>query len=121
MIDRVKLTAAAKQQLINLKRRTGIEHYNTICRHALVVSLNNPANVPIENLQFTNGIEIDWEVFCGGYGHTYLNLMIARAAQEGVQPSDGNIRQLLSSHLHRGLSYLASRNENEISVIAAIK
>ena len=38
MIERVKLTAAAKQQLITLKRKTGIEHYNTICRHALVLS-----------------------------------------------------------------------------------
>ena len=121
MIDRVKLTAAAKQQLINLKRRTGIEHYNTICRHALVVSLNNPANAPIENLQFTNGIEIDWEVFCGGHGNTYLNLLITRAAEEGVKPTESNIRQLLSSHLHRGLSYLSSRNENEISTIAAIE
>ena len=121
MIERVKLTAAGKQQLINLKRRTGIEHYNTICRHALVVSLNNPANAPIENLQFANGIEIDWEVFCGGHGHTYLNLLIARASQEGVKPSESNIRQLLSSHLHRGLSYLSSRNENEISTIAAIE
>ena len=121
MIDRVKLTAAAKQQLINLKRRTGIEHYNTICRHALVVSLNNSANAPTENLQFVNGIEIDWAVFCGGHGNTYLNLLIARAAQEGEEPSESNIRQLLSSHLHRGLSYLSSRNENEISIIAAIE
>ena len=120
MIDRVKLTAAAKQQLITLKRRTGIEHYNTICRHALVVSLNNPATAPIENLQFANGLEIDWEVFAGGYGDTYLNLLIARSQQESMASGSAEVRQLLTSHLHRGLSYLASRNESEISLVSAL-
>ena len=120
MIERVKLTAAAKQQLITLKRRTGIEHYNIICRHALIASLNNPAPAPVENLQFANGLEIDWEVFAGGYGDTYLNLLIARTQQENLPSSSGEVRQLLTSHLHRGLSYLASRKDNEISLVAAM-
>jgi DNA sulfur modification protein DndE len=119
MIERVKLTAAAKQQLITLKKRTGIEHYNTICRHALVLSLSNPAPAPIENLQFANGIEIDWDVFTGGCSSTYINLLIVRTAQEGYQCTVSEVRQTLSSHLHRGLSYLASRKETEISLISS--
>ena len=119
MIDRVKLTAAAKQQLITLKRRTGIEHYNTICRHALVLSLANPANAPVENLQFANGLEIDWDIFTGGCGDTYLNLLIVRTQQDGYECKPAQIRQTLNSHLHRGLSYLASRKDSEISTISA--
>lgn len=120
MIERVKLTAAAKQQLITLKRRTGIEHYNTICRHALAVSLSNPAPAPVENLQFTNGLEIDWEVFSGGCGNTYLNILFLRTLQDSGDCTVQQIRQTLSSHLHRGLSYLASRKDGEISLISAI-
>jgi DNA sulfur modification protein DndE len=120
MIERVKLTAAAKQQLITLKKRTGIEHYNTICRHALVLSLSNQAPAPVENLQFVNGLEIDWEVFTGGYGVTYQNLLILRAKQENLECDSAVIRQTLTSHLHRGLSYLTSRKETEISMISAI-
>ena len=119
MIERVKLTAAAKQQLITLKRRTGIEHYNTICRHALVVSLSNPAPAPAENLQFTNGLEIDWDVFTGGQGNSYLNLLIIRTHQELGNCLAAHVRQTLTSHLHRGLSYLASRKDNDISLISA--
>lgn len=120
MIERVKLTAAAKQQLITLKRKTGIEHYNTICRHALVLSLTNPAPAPTENLQFTNGLEIDWDVFTGGYSETYLNMLILRTLNDADGFSASHVRQTLSSHLHRGLSYLASRKDTEISLISAV-
>ena len=120
MIERVKLTAAAKQQLITLKRRTGIEHYNTICRHALILSLTNPAPAPVETLQFANGLEIDWDVFTGGYGETYLNILIIRTLQDASEFSASQVRQTLTSHLHRGLSYLASRKDSEISLISAM-
>ena len=63
MIDRLRLTAGAKQQLITLKRRTGLEHYNVICRHALCASLANPAPAPDEHLQFANGLEIEAAYF----------------------------------------------------------
>jgi len=118
MIERVKLTAAAKQQLITLKRRTGIEHYNIICRHALVISLANAAPAPTENLHFTNGLEIDWEVFTGGCSDTYLNLLITRTQQDIGECTAIQIRQTLSSHVHRGLSYLASRKDTEIFLIS---
>ena len=120
MIERVKLTAAAKQQLITLKRRTGIEHYNTICRHALALSLSNPAPAPVENLQFTNGLEIDWDIFSGGYGELYLNMLIVRTLEDSGQCNAVQIRQTLNSHLHRGLSYLVSRKDTEISLISAL-
>lgn len=118
MIERVKLTAAAKQQLITLKRRTGIEHYNTICRHALVLSLTNPAPAPVENLQFANGLEIDWDIFTGGFSETYLNLLVLRTLQDDNSCSVSQVRQTLSSHVHRGLSYLASQKDTGISMIS---
>ena len=110
MIERVKLSAAAKQQLITLKRRTGIEHYNVICRHALCISLQNSAKVPAESIQFNNGIEIDWSVFAGIAEETYLNLLIERSIQDEGDSSPITVRQTLTSHLHRGLSYLASNS-----------
>jgi DNA sulfur modification protein DndE len=119
MIERVKLTASAKQQLTTLKKRTGIEHYNVICRHALILSLSNPSSVPDETYQFANGLEIDWNVFTGGQGSTYLNLLLTRATEENIECNDSNIRHLLVAHLHRGLSYLVARKDLEISVVSA--
>lgn len=111
MIERVKISAAAKQQLITLKRRTGIEHYNIICRHALCLSLENPSRPPVEAIAFVNGIEIDWKVFAGHAADTYLNMLAIRALQDNGATSADLVHQTLSLHLHRGLSYLASNSE----------
>lgn len=108
LIDRVKLTAAAKQQLSTLKRRTGIEHYNVIGRHALCASLANKTKVPSETLQFSGGLEIDWKTFAGDAEATLINLLIMRALADEEEATTGAIRKVLHAHLHRGLGYLAS-------------
>jgi DNA sulfur modification protein DndE len=112
MIDRLRLTAGAKQQLTTLKRRTGIEHYNVICRHALCASLANPAPAPDEHLQFANGLEIEWRTFAGDADTTYLNLLIVRSLADEGDASPATLRRTLSQHVHRGLSYLVSRQDS---------
>jgi DNA sulfur modification protein DndE len=118
MIDRVRLSAAAKQQLITLKRRTGIEHYNVICRHALMASLANKSLAPAETILFTGGLEIDWRTFAGDAEATYLNLLITRAIADGVAVTQSGVRQLLTQHLHRGLSYLVSRKDSLMDALS---
>jgi DNA sulfur modification protein DndE len=108
LIERVKLTATAKQQLSTLKRRTGIEHYNVIGRHALCASLANKTKVPAEALQFTGGLEIDWKTFAGEAEATLTNLLILRAITEEGDAGALAVRKVLHAHLHRGLGYLAS-------------
>ncbi|WP_338478535.1 DndE family protein [Pseudomonas trivialis] len=55
IIDRVRLTAAAKIQLSTLKRRYSLEHNNTICRYALCMSLATPGKLIQEELLFLGG------------------------------------------------------------------
>jgi DNA sulfur modification protein DndE len=108
IIDRVKISAAGKQQLSTLKRRTGIEHYNVICRHALCASLANSTKVPSETLQYSGGLEIDWKTFAGEADATLTNTLIARAVADHGDASSVTVRSLLQAHLHRGLAYLIS-------------
>ena len=115
MIDRIRLSAAAKQQLSTLKRRTGIEHYNVICRHALCASLANDSRMPLESMQFAGGIEIDWRTFAGEAEATYLNLLIVRAMADEGNCGPVAVRQTLSAHVHRGLSYLVARQDSLIT------
>lgn len=108
LIERVKLTATAKQQLSALKRRTGIEHYNVIGRHALCTSLANKTKVPNETLQFSGGLEIDWKTFAGEAETTLTNLLILRAISDEGEAGSLAVRKVLQAHLHRGLGYLAA-------------
>ena len=108
IIERVRISAAGKQQLSTLKRRTGIEHYNVICRHALCASLANATRVPAEALQYSGGLEIDWKTFAGDADATLTNFLILRAMAEEGDPSPLAVRNALQAHLHRGLAYLIS-------------
>jgi DNA sulfur modification protein DndE len=115
-IERVKLTSAAKNQLIALKRRTNIEHNNTLCRHALCLSLANPSLPPREQFNFSGGIEIDWRTFTGGNEALYYNLLVTRLLCDRIDVSPDALRDALLHHVHRGLSYLASRREDDLLV-----
>lgn len=107
MIDRIRLTAAAKIQLSTLKRKTGIEHYNSICRHALCMSLANTTLPPKEEFNFNGGVEIDWRVFTGGNESLYLNLLFVRYGKLSVE----ELKDVLCAHLHRGLSYMLIKTD----------
>ena len=115
-MERIKLNAAARNQLTTLKRRTGIEHNNAICRHALCISLANPSVPPDENFSFGGGIEIDWRTLTGGQDALYYNLLAVRLLSEGKRVNDDSIRQTFVLHVHRGLSYLVSRREEDLLV-----
>ncbi|WP_080902102.1 DNA sulfur modification protein DndE [Stutzerimonas stutzeri] len=112
MIDRIRLTAAAKIQLSTLKRKTGIEHYNSICRHALCLSLANPSVPPEEDFNFNGGLEIDWRTITGGYEDLFLNMLLLRIQHDKGCSSLENVKIACASHLHRGLSYLAGRSDD---------
>lgn len=113
-MERVKLTSAARNQLATIKRRTGIEHNNAICRHALCISLANPSVPPNENFTFSGGLEIDWRTLAGGQDDLYTNLLIVRLLSEGKRISEESIRQTFLLHVHRGLSYLVARREEDL-------
>lgn len=113
-MERVKLTATARNQLATIKRRTGIEHNNAICRHALCISLANPSVPPEENFSFGGGLEIDWRTLTGGQEDLYTNLLIVRLLNEGKRVSEELIREAFLLHVHRGLSYLVSRRDEDL-------
>lgn len=113
-IERVRLTPSAKNQLVTLKRRTGIEHNNVLCRHALCLSLANPSVPPKETFNFAGGLEIDWRTFTGGNEDAYHNLLVVRLLQDQIAPTSESLREALVLHVHRGLSYLASRREEDL-------
>ena len=119
IVDRVRLTAAARNQLIALKRKTSIEHYNVLCRHAFCLSIANPSVPPVEDFNFSGGIDIDWRVFSGGHEDLYLNVLLLRMHQDGIPSSETSVRQMLAQHVHRGLSYMSSRKEDDLLIALA--
>lgn len=106
MIETVRISPAAKDQLITLKRRTGLAHWNELCRWALCRSLAEPTPPSDVPIPVEDGVEMSWRTFAGPYGDLYLGLLRQRCITDGVDTDDTTIGRHLRLHIHRGIGYL---------------
>jgi len=106
MIDTVRISPAAKEQLVTLKRRTGLKHWNELGRWALCRSLAEPTRPPDVPVTTEHGLEIEWRTFAGRLADLYIDLLCQRCLADGIQPTTRTVRRQLTLHLHRGIGYL---------------
>lgn len=107
-IDHIRLSQQAKDQLIKLKRATGIEHWNTLCRWAFCASLAEKSIPPRAKIPADSNVEMSWKVFGGRYSDVYLALLKERCLRDRIQTDAETLAQQFRLHLHRGISYLAA-------------
>lgn len=106
MIETVRISPAAKDQLVTLKRRTGLKHWNELGRWSLCRSLAEPTRPPDVPIPTEGGIEIEWKTFGGRAADLYLDLVRQRCVADGLEPDEKTVQRQLLLHLHRGIGYL---------------
>lgn len=107
MIETVRVSQKARDQLITLKRRTGIPNWNTLCRWAFCVSLAEPHSPPAHPIATDSSVEMTWRVFAGPYSELYWALLKHRCRRDGLGTDGETLAQQFKLHLHRGIGYLA--------------
>ena len=107
IVEHIRLSQRAKDQLIKLKRVTGIEHWNVICRWAFCVSLSERSVPPVVRVPADSNVEMSWRVFGGRYADLYVALLKERCEQDGLGTNSEVLAQQFRLHLHRGIAYLA--------------
>jgi len=107
-IETIRLSEKERKQLITLKRRTGIENWNTLCRWALCLSLAEPSRPPIEAIPSDSSVEMSWKVFGGSQADVYLAILRQRARNEEIDLSNSGELPYIRIHINRGLSYLCN-------------
>ncbi|MBY4130979.1 DNA sulfur modification protein DndE [Rhodococcus fascians] len=105
-LEHVRLSQTARDQLVTLKRRTKIEHWNVLCRWALCRSLAEPTVPPAIRLVTDSSVEMTWKVFAGSHGETLWALMRYRCHRDGLPLDEDTVANYLRLHLHRGIGYL---------------
>jgi DNA sulfur modification protein DndE len=105
-LDRIRVSQRSRDILVTLKRRTGIEHWNVLCRWALFASLANPNKPVPPGHSPDSSIEMSWDVFAGDLGDYILSTFAMRAAKDDVQPPRAELAAYFRSHLERGISQL---------------
>jgi DNA sulfur modification protein DndE len=106
IIETIRLSEQAKNQLIKIKRRTKIENWNTLCRWALCLSLADPKPVKDHEIKYNSSVEMTWKVFGGEYCDLFDALIKERCDQDGIELSKKNLTKQLKLHIHRGISYM---------------
>lgn len=120
-IEHIRLSQQAKDQLITLKRKTGVEHWNVLCRWALCASFSEQSIPPISKIPSDSNVEMSWKVFGGRYADIYLSLLKERCVRDGLGTDPETLSTQFRLHLHRGISYLAgNRNIRSITDLIAL-
>ena len=109
-VKQIRLSSAAKEQLIRLKTRTGIPQWNILCRWAFCLSLCEPTPPTPVEIPADSNVEMTWAVFVGECHEVYLPLLKERCARDGLDTSSETLNRQLRLHLHRGIGYLATPN-----------
>jgi DNA sulfur modification protein DndE len=117
-IEHIRLSQQAKDQLLRLKRKTGIQHWNVLCRWAFCISLAEPGVPPPAKIPADSSVEMTWKVFGGVYSDIYLAMLKQRCQQDGLGCTDEVLASQFRLHLHRGIGYLAA--DRQITSISSL-
>jgi len=105
-IENIRLSQQAREQLIRLKRFTGIQNWNVLCRWAFCLSLSEPSVPMMVKIPADSSVEMSWKVFGGEYHELYLALLRMRCSIDGFD-GDETVATQFRLHLHRGIGHLA--------------
>ena len=106
-IKQIKLPTQSKDRLSRLKGRTGIQHWNVLCRWALCFSLSE-STIPTDfELPADSNLEMSWLTFAGENHEIYEALIRAWCIQNSLSTDDETLNKYFKLHLNRGISYLA--------------
>ena len=114
----IRYSQKVRDQLIWLKRQTGLQHYHTLCRWGLCLSLQDPSPAreyqqggdSIERQTQGDGAEALHEISWMRLAQEYtpiLELMIRkRLLDEGGEDTQPAFQAMVQAHVQRGLSRL---------------
>lgn len=110
-VDTIRLGKQSRDQLVKIKRNTGIENWNIVCRWAFSVSIREETCPPLEKTSKEDGVEITWKVFAGDQSEIFSTLLNVDLIRRKARNTDLDANELLHAHLRRGLGFLASGSD----------
>ena len=107
-VDRVRISQAGKDQLLKLRRVTGIGQWNILCRWALCRSLAEPTIPSPVPIPADSNIEMTWQIFGGAVADQLQMALKLRCSRDNLGTNQEIIATQLRLHIHRGIGYLSA-------------
>ncbi len=86
-IETVHISQVGKDQLTKLKRITGIDQWNILCRWALLFSLADASEPTPVKIPVDSNLEITWKTFAGNYSDVLHAALLYRHKQKANRSS----------------------------------
>lgn len=110
-IKQIRLSSQAKEKLMRLKTRTGIQQWNILCRWAFCLSLKEPTPPTPIDIPADSNVEMSWHVFGGDCHELYMSVLKERCDRDGLEINPETLNRQFRLHLHRGIGYPATPNK----------
>jgi DNA sulfur modification protein DndE len=107
-MDTIYTSEASKNFLVQLKKNTGIQTWNVLCRLAFCHSLKDQS-LPRNIDEALNGVEMNYDTFAGTHKGLYLGLLIQNLVKNNVEISKTNLTKYLRAHIGRGIYILFNK------------
>ncbi len=104
-IEHIRLSSQAKDQLIRLKRDTGIANWNVLCRWAFLLSCADKTRPETVDLRTDSNVEMSWKVFCGDHQVPLESIFFFRCSQDNIATESERTVEF-RKHLGRGIGML---------------
>lgn len=119
-VETVRVDERGKSQLVTLKRRTGLKHWNVLCRWAFCVSIAEVSRPAAQDPGEMSNVEMTWQTFAGKNGDLFAAVLAARCERDRL----GNDRETLAEqfrlHLQRGLTFLVANEARSVTGLASL-
>lgn len=112
-VQSVVTTPRGRDQLINLKRQTGVAQWNILMRWAVCASLREETPPPPAERDGSDGdrVSVDWETFAGELNQEINASFWMRHATEPSHGTPQAAAESFKRHLQRGLNILEAKIE----------
>lgn len=110
IIKQIVLPNQSKDKLSRLKRKTGIQNWNILCRWAFCFSLAEKSIPSDFEIIADSNVEMSWHTFAGENYEIYEALIRARCIEDGLPTDDETLVKYFKLHLNRGIAYLSGTN-----------
>jgi len=104
MIENIRLGKIEHEMLLKIRRNTGIQNWNVICRWAFCLSLSIDDNPPQIDAKSDSSTEMTWKTFGGDNEGLYAALLDQGIQTNGMEADNKTRNQVFREHLRRGLT-----------------
>lgn len=110
-VDNVRVSKRGKDQLVKIRRVTGLENWNVICRWAFCASLREESVPPAAGKEGEAAVELSWRTFAGEYSDIFIAAHLFRYETDKKHGEKSELAENFRRHLYRGLNFLDARLE----------